>query len=155
MKYRKLKGWKYELLEEMQVRVEIPRTARSAYIALSDGYLIVKERYAWDGPSGPTFDTPTNMRASLFHDALCQLIGEGLLEKKYRKYADELLRVHMLEDQILYADGLLKILGAGGKVLYQSKKIKGWKRAIYLRWGKFRANGYYNVVRACSKLRGM
>ncbi len=160
MKYRSLKHWKYELLESMEIPVDIPQTAYSypiegKYIALWDGLLTARDRYAWDGPSGPTFDTPTNMRASLFHDALCQLIGEGLLGKKYRKYADELLRTLMLEDQLKDADGLLVIYGAGGRVLYQSKKKKGLKRAIYLRWGRFRANSYYNVVRAYSRLKGM
>ncbi len=163
MNYRKLKGWKYELLEEMECDVEIPPNSGNAYISLElkpnqvMGMVVLKvhPRYAWDGPSGPTFDTPTNMRASLFHDALCQLIGEGQLGKKFRKYADELLRIHMLEDQLKDADGLLVIYGAGGRVLYQSKEKKGLKRAIYLRWGKFRANGYYHAVRGWSRLKGM
>ena len=157
MKYRSLEHWKYELLEPMSCDVDIPDVTRSDYIFVSGGTgrLLVHTRYAWDGPSGPTFDTPTNMRASLFHDALCQLIEEGLLDKKYRKYADELLRTHMLEDQLKDADGLLVIYGEGGQVLYQAKKKKGLKRALYLRWGRFRANGYYNVVRAYSKLKGM
>lgn len=99
MKYRSLKGWKYELLEEMGCKVDIPdEGAMADYITLDYGELTVLARYAWDGPSGPTFDTKTFMRASLFHDALCQLIGEGLLDKKYRKYADQLLRKHCLED---------------------------------------------------------
>ena len=158
MNYRSLKGYKYGLLEGMEYKTAIrdAPTIDEPYITLlPTGWLTVGECYAWDGPSGPTFDTPTNMRASLFHDALCQLINEGLLDKKYRKYADELLRVHMLEDQVKDADGMLVIYGAGGRVLYQAKKKKGWKRSLYLRWGRFRANGYYNVVRAFSKLKGM
>ena len=105
MKYRSLKHWKYELLEPMKCYVRIPTAARTEYISLymkSTGFpqmiLQVHDRYAWDGPSGPTIDTKTFMRGSLFHDALCQLIGEGLLDKKYRKYADQLLRQHCLED---------------------------------------------------------
>ena len=164
MKYRSLKHWKYELLEEMRCYVNIAglSATENEYIQLRMSatgdrrmVLTIYPRYAWDGPSGPTFDTPTNMRASLFHDALCQLINDSLLDKKYRKYADELLRTHMLEDQLKDADGLLVIYGAGGKVLYQSKKKKGLKRAISLRWGRFRADGYYKAVRAWSKLKGM
>ena len=100
MKYRSLKGWKYELLEPMSCRVELPDTMSSInkYIAILNGRLLIHAHYAWDGPSGPTIDTKTFMRASLFHDALCQLIGEGLLDKKYRKYADQLLRKIALED---------------------------------------------------------
>ncbi len=161
MKYRNLKHWKYELLEPMECEVQIAAPAYADYITLSGrlnvstNTLVVHAHYAWDGASFIARDTPTNMRASLFHDALCQLIGEGLLDKKYRKYADELLRTHMLEDQLKDADGLLVIYGPGGRVLYQSKKKKGLKRAIYLRWGRFRANGYYTVVRAHSRLNGM
>ncbi len=155
MEYRSLRHWKYELTGKMVCPVEIPGMVLAEYMSIVEGHLTVHAHYAWDGPSGPTFDTPTNMRASLFHDALCQLIGEGLLDKVYRKYADELLRTHMLEDQLKDADGLLVIYGPGGRVLYQAKKKKGLKRAIYLRWGRFRANGYYNFVRAYSRLKGM
>ena len=100
MKYRSIKPWKYELLESETTPVAIIRAERilTDYIDLDNGHLTVYSRYAWDGPSGPTFDTKTFMRGSLFHDALCQLIGEGLLDKKYRKYADKLLRQHCLED---------------------------------------------------------
>ena len=155
MKYRSLKHWKYELLEQMECAVDIPWDIGNDYIEINGevGVLVIQTRYAWDGPSGPTWDTPTNMRASLFHDALCQLVGEGLLDKKYRKYADELLRTHMLEDQALYADGALPVRMENHP--RNTKKIQGWKRAIYLRWGRFRANGYYNAVRLWSKLKGM
>ncbi len=156
MNYRSLKGWKYELLEEMDCLVGLStrRNVSNEFIEIDCGLLTVKAHYAWDGPSGPTFDTPTNMRGSLFHDALCQLIGEGLLDKMYRKYADELLRTHMLEDQEKYADGLLRVFVDNIQVC-PTEKMTGWKRTIYLRWGRFRANGYYNVVRGWSKLKGM
>ena len=41
--------------------------------------LRILEGYAWDGPSGPTWDTTNWMRASLIHDALYQLMRMGLL----------------------------------------------------------------------------
>ncbi len=156
MNYRSLKGWKYELLEEMacETIISVGLPLESKYITiLESGLLIVRAHYAWDGPSGPTFDTPTNMRASLFHDALCQLIREGLLDTKYRKYADELLRVHMLEDQVKNADGVLPVRMKSQPT--NTKKMTGWKRAAYLRWGRFRANGYYHAVRGYSRLKGM
>ena len=109
MQYRSLKHWKYELLAPMQVGLLSfgdGVRAGNEFITLFRDYegghryhvLTVHAHYAWDGPSGPTFDTKTFMRGSLFHDALCQLIGEGLLDKKYRKYADQLLRQICLED---------------------------------------------------------
>lgn len=155
IRYRSLKGYKYETLENISCQVDLPDVEGNDYAAIISGRLSVRSRYAFDGPSGPTFDTPTTMRASLFHDALCQLIEEGVLDKKYRKYADELLRTHMLEDQLSNANGNLRITGAGGQVIYQAKEMEGLRRSLYLKWGKFRANGYYAVVRAYSRVKGM
>lgn len=96
--YRKLHNWKYERLKPTACDVELDVSASNDYIELVPGKLGIKSRYAWDGPSGPTFDRPENMRASLFHDALCQLIKERKLDKKHRRYADQLFRQHCLED---------------------------------------------------------
>ena len=53
-----------------------------------DGQLTIKRGYCWDGASGPTFDTPSTMLASLVHDALYQLMRECLLPQDYRIRAD-------------------------------------------------------------------
>ncbi len=143
--YRSLKKWKYETLEPMECEVDIPHNTYSEYITLSGlGFLHVHPRYAWDGPSGPTFDTKTVMRASLFHDALCQLIREGLLDKKYRQYADDLLRQHIREDVEEVYQELLKASGF-------KKSISG----IYRGWNRFRANYWHLGVRAYSRWKGM
>lgn len=94
-KYRKLKGWKYQLLDNYKIYVEIyPRADIStAYLHLTTGgQLIIRAGYAWDGASGPTFDTPCTMRASLVHDVLYQMMRLGVISISYRKYADTLLR---------------------------------------------------------------
>ena len=62
------------------------------------GALEILEGYPWDGPSGPTFDSPEFMRGSLEHDALYQLMRMGLLPQKYREYADKRLRLCCIED---------------------------------------------------------
>lgn len=98
MKYRSLKKWKYELLETEDTRVDIPGYAAAKYFRLTNGVLFIYPHYAWDGPSGPTFDTKTFMRGSLVHDAICQMCEEGLLPKSARKIGDELLRKICLED---------------------------------------------------------
>ena len=54
--------------------------------------------YAWDGPSGPTFDTPAFMRGSLIHDALYQLIREKHLRPEFRVVADKILYDILRED---------------------------------------------------------
>lgn len=122
MKYRKINGYKYELLSGyVHEGIAIPGFAQNDYITLDNGTLLINARYAWDGPSGPTIDTKDFMRGSLVHDALYQLIREGLIESKYRKYADELLKDICLQDGMpswrawyvytcvrLFADGAAK-----------------------------------------------
>lgn len=60
---------------------------------------IMKEGYAWDGPSGPAIDTENFMRGSLVHDALYQFMRLGYLEKNtYRPHADNILYDLIRED---------------------------------------------------------
>lgn len=94
--------YKYELTETacaLATGIGTGKPVHNNYIYLyASGWLCVCATYAWDGPSGPTIDTPNFMRGSLFHDALYQLMREGLLPQSCRKAADELLRVHCRED---------------------------------------------------------
>lgn len=98
--YRSLKGYKYQLLVDYEIKVPIlNRQVEQPYIYLSpDGYLLIKKGYCWDGPSGPTWDTANSMRGSLVHDALYQLLREAFLQPWFRKIADLFLRVILLED---------------------------------------------------------
>lgn len=95
-------GYKYQLEETYSIKTDIKPLAvvNTNFIRLDyAGLLTIKEGYAWDGPSGPTEDTPSFMRGSLVHDALYQLMREGLLDRDdYRKPADELLKKICLED---------------------------------------------------------
>lgn len=96
--------YKYQLAEAYRITVAIrPKAAiESDYIDLDmDGNLTVKKGYAWDGPSGPVKDTRENMRASLVHDALYQLMrNEHLSARSNRKAADLEFK------QICKADGV-------------------------------------------------
>ena len=117
-------GYKYQLAEEYRVDVVInaKRSRRrqgyggqaelgdqtseeqevgivTEYIDLStDGLLTIKKGYAWDGPSGPTRDTKSFMRGSLVHDALYQLMRNGLLPSSCREDADQELHRICRED---------------------------------------------------------
>jgi len=98
--YRELRKYKYQLMENYELYIPIRnKIVSERFIKLCvDGLLIIKQGYAWDGPSGPTFDTLTFMRGSLVHDAIYQLIRLELLPLLYRKLADELLYSICLED---------------------------------------------------------
>jgi len=90
-------GYKYQLADDYihELSFSINSIIINTFISIKPpSILSIKSGYAWDGPSGPTVDTPAFMRGSLIHDALYQLIREGLLDPSYRKLADEeLLRV--------------------------------------------------------------
>lgn len=99
--YRELKSYKYELLELYwhNVGIQVPVDIITRYVSLlADGTLVISERYAWDGPSGPTVDTKNSLRASLVHDALYQLMDMGLLPWSHQGRADCLLRDIAIED---------------------------------------------------------
>ena len=95
-------GYKYQLIEEYQVEISVTpeKNIQTNYIDLTtEGLLTIKNGYAWDGPSGPTIDTPNFMRGSLVHDALYQLMRNKLIDKeKWRKKADGDLKRMCVED---------------------------------------------------------
>ncbi len=101
MKFDYAAGYKYQLKTVYMGATGIkPRTPiGNQFLTLyPDGILIITKGYAWDGPSGPTIDTPSFMQASLVHDALYQLMREGLVDINYRKDADLLLYKIARED---------------------------------------------------------
>lgn len=98
--------YKYQLAEEYKIKISIipKNNIVTDFIDLdTDGFLTIKNGYAWDGPSGPVKDTEENMRASLVHDALYQLMrNEKLKSRTHRKAADQLFK------DICKADGVSK-----------------------------------------------
>ena len=105
--------YKYQLVNNYEIyigkedpKIKIPIVPKSNilthFIELdTDGNLLVKRDYAWDGPSGPVKDSNENMRASLIHDALYQLMRQGeLSQKTHRKGADQLFKDICKEDGV-------------------------------------------------------
>ncbi len=88
--------YKYQLAESYAIKIPIrPKDdIETDFINLdTDGNLQIKNGYAWDGPSGPVIDTDENMRASLVHDALYQLMrNKELSTRTHRKAADQLFK---------------------------------------------------------------
>ena len=100
MKYRKLKGYKYQLVTQ-EVKV-LPWhfggvCIEEKYFTIRCQVLTIKTGYAWDGASGPAIDTPSFMRASLVHDVLYQCMRQGRISRELRWQADALLRQMCLD----------------------------------------------------------
>ena len=99
MKYRK--GYKYQLAvdEKLKTRIRLTQAIDTQFIKLDvAGELTILSGYSWDGPSGPTVDRKTNMRGSLIHDALYQLIRQGFLPKSMRAEADQIIYECLIND---------------------------------------------------------
>lgn len=86
-----------DFLEYTKIR---PRqTIVTEFVILhADGSLVIKEGYRWDGASGPTLPWKSAARPSCCHDAIYELISLGLLDKKWRKAGDKMLRRMLKED---------------------------------------------------------
>ncbi len=102
-------GYKYRLSENFSEPIEITPSKPvfisdktkigKIYASLStDGLLTIYPGYAWDGPSGPTVDTPDFLVASLVHDALYQMLREKKLPQSMRKIADQILKRICIEE---------------------------------------------------------
>lgn len=99
--YRERHHWKYVLDEEYSAQTPISTGAclETGFMRLlEDGELEVYAGYAWDGPSGPTVDTPTVMRGSLEHDVFYDLMRRGVLALSWREAVDARLRAVIEED---------------------------------------------------------
>ena len=103
IRFRSLRRYKYQLRRaytvDTPIRLPSSVATHGGFVCMTaDGGLTMAAGYAWDGPSGPTVDTPSFMRGSLVHDGLYQLIREGLIGMEHRKAADQLLREHCRQD---------------------------------------------------------
>lgn len=127
--------YKYQLANAYKISIPIKPKDKidTDFIGLdTNGNLLVKKGYAWDGPSGPVIDTEENMRASLVHDALYQLMRmEELSTYSHRKAADKLFRDICKEDGVsgIRASAYYKALRKFGKPAASPQNKKKVHRA--------------------------
>lgn len=129
--YRKLRKYKYQLVKDFTYKTKITGyDITTEYIRLEMGGLLhIKKGYCWDGPSGPTFDTKSSMRASLVHDALYQLIRMGLLSPANRPATDKELYALCLIDGMwgwrawLWYRAVKKFAGSAAEVGTQKDEV--------------------------------
>lgn len=113
MLYRKLRGYKYQTTEHTSCILpeDIFRAENCPEVGNIGVYgdwimvnwatrtMNIRHGYCWDGPSGPTIDTDSFMRGSLFHDAWYQLFRENsYYRSKWKDYADLMLMAHCIDD---------------------------------------------------------
>lgn len=89
MKYTKF-GYKFITRENLEFKLinSFPDVDFD-WCSIKDGVLKVKENYAWDGASGPVFNTKNSLVGTMVHDCLCQLMRLNILPVEYREAADK------------------------------------------------------------------
>ena len=95
------RGYKYQTSRMYRVKQDIIPFAPIDLPLVKmtvDGYTQILPGYAWNGASGPTWDTLNSMTGSLVHDVDYQLIRLGLIDQKYKEYADQVLHDICTED---------------------------------------------------------
>lgn len=122
-------GYKYQLYVKYECYIEFEpiETIVTPFISLNtDGKLTIDKGYAWDGPSGPTFDTKPFMRPSLIHDATYQLMREGHVPRSYRDTCDRELQKNCIADGMwtFKAWVVYQAVKWGGKYTSRKQDIK-------------------------------
>ena len=98
IKYRE--GYKYQLHEPVQEKTLIipHKYVETPFCSMDrEGNLYIRAGYAWDGGSAVAIDDSVMIYASLFHDAIYQLIREAGLSSTWRLEADNILRQKLLD----------------------------------------------------------
>lgn len=96
-------GYKYQVDQDFALDLREHITGITGYdvhtrfLTLQGGFLTIKAGYAWDGPSGPTYDTSDGVYGSLPHDAGYQLIRLGLVPAETRREWDVLFREMLID----------------------------------------------------------
>lgn len=120
MKYRD--GYKYQLAEDLTLytRIKPVEDITTEFITLLvGGTMTFKSGYAWDGASGPTWDTDNSMTPSLYHDGMAQLMRMGKLDLGWLDYVNEEF------------DDMLKERGMN----WFRRRL--WRRGLWLTGGSF------------------
>jgi hypothetical protein len=117
---RYLEGMKYVLSDDHMVKTPIEGAdiIDPWFRLFPDGRLHILAGFAWDGPSGPTFDTRDSLRASLVHDVFCILIRDRRLAFDWQDTVNEFFREMFLEDALMSADR-------------DFAELTGWRKKLY------------------------
>lgn len=96
-------GYKHQLAEDavFDLPAEFENSAKAIktdYYEYTFPTITIRRGYAWDGASGPTWDTAAAKRASLIHDVIYQMIAENGLSLESRKAADNYFLALLKED---------------------------------------------------------
>ncbi len=88
------RGYKYVVKRDFYIKLDIVPYSEIDIDHMQmdmEGNAVIFAGYPWNGASGTTIDTLSSMIPSLVHDFIYELIRLGLIDPKYKEYADRLL----------------------------------------------------------------
>ena len=115
-------GYKYQTTATITLPTRITPTELiiSKWLSLDlAGKLTITAGYAWDGASGPTWDTDNSIIPSLYHDVMAQLLRQELIKQEWLPF------VNAEFDDMLKARGMC----------WLRRRI--WRRGLWLTGGSF------------------
>ncbi len=87
--YRDIRKYKHQVIIERTMRLPYQLwqglSVKNDFLELLNGKLEIKVGYAWDGASGPVIQTKALIKASVYHDALYQVLREVNLTEYIRE----------------------------------------------------------------------
>ena len=95
------KGFKYRLTRRLVLQSSVfpPEDIITPDFEIhTDGILIGHPGWSYDGPSGPTWDSPCSMRAAGGHDIPYEAMRKGLLDWSFKQAIDDDFYGWLLED---------------------------------------------------------
>lgn len=94
MKYKKTERYRYKLAEDEVVTLPVDLNCqfKHEYFEYDGIKLVIKKGYAWDGVTGPVFQSKSTKIPSLVHDVLKQAESLYLIPETRRKDIDECYR---------------------------------------------------------------
>ena len=87
-------GFRYQVEEDFIIIIEDFRPDTTIinefFEFYTDGTLLIKRGFAWDGPSGPTIDTKNGHVAAIVHDVFYRCIRKGYLPLSIKPISDKI-----------------------------------------------------------------
>jgi hypothetical protein len=92
LSYQKIDQWKYRVVKDIWVQTSFVGydIDHTYFTVFSSGLILLKKEYCYDGPSGPTIDTPDTMVPAAPHDVIYQCMRLGLIPLSERIKADKM-----------------------------------------------------------------
>lgn len=108
-------GFKYQVVNEFVIIIKDFKPSCNIIDEFcefyTDGTLVIKRGFAWDGASGPTFDTKNSFIPSIVHDVFYRFIRKGFLDISVKTIADDIFYKMLRANGMCFIKAFMWYLG--------------------------------------------